>query len=471
MKLTIDSNPVPAKGEIKVVFLPPSGRAALPDRVTEAEFSGKPNSTLFLHAQGLLAVGIGTEATAQTFRSAAGTAVKLLKKTGRTSAVMDAAKHAEHTQAIAEGAVLADYRFEQFKTTRTEGFQSLRVAAAKTDVLQAKRNGARGKTVADAVNYARQIGNQPGNFIYPAALADEARKLARAKGLRVTVFDEKALRAGKFGGILAVGQGSARPPRMIVLEHRGGKAGEAPVALVGKAITFDTGGISIKPAANMEEMIFDKSGGMAVLGAMAAIADLKLQRNVVGIIASAENMPGSNAYRPGDIVTAFDGKHIEILNTDAEGRVVLADAIGYARKVKKAAAIIDLATLTGAIGIALGDAAAGLWSTSTSLKEQVLAASEKTGERLWPMPLYPEYDDLIKSEVALVKNTGGRLAGSSTAAAFLKTFAGETPWAHLDIAYTASIEKERADLARGATGFGIRTLVELVDAWQSKKGK
>ena len=213
-------------------------------------------------------------------------------------------------------------------------------------------------------------------------------KLARDFDLKVTVFDEKKLLAGGFGGLLAVGQGSARPPRLIVLEHRGGAKGEAPIALVGKAITFDTGGISIKPAANMEEMIFDKCGGMAVLGAMAAIAELKLKRNVVGIIASAENMPGGSAYRPGDIVTAYDGKHIEIINTDAEGRVVLADAIAYARKDCKAAAIIDLATLTGACGVALGEHAAGFWSSDEAFGRAVLAAAEKAGERLWPMPLY-----------------------------------------------------------------------------------
>ena len=465
--------PAVAKGETKVVLATPAERASLGAGVTEEEFSGKPNSTLFFRERNLLAVGIGDAAkvTAQTLRSAAGTAVKVLKKTGRTSIAIDATGHAGFAQAIVEGALIADYRFEQFKTKKTEPLKSLRVVASKKDLAQVKRDGARGKILADAVNYARQIGNQPGNFIYPSALADEACKLARAKKLRVTVLDEKALRAGKFGGLLAVGSGSARPPRLIILEHRGGRAGEAPVALVGKAITFDTGGISIKPAANMEEMIFDKSGGVAVLGAMAAIADLKIKRNVTGIIASAENMPGPSAYRPGDIVTAFDGKHIEILNTDAEGRVVLADAIGYARKVKKAAAIIDLATLTGAMGIALGDAAAGIWSTSDLLREQLLAASEKTGERLWPMPLYPDYEEMIKSEVALVKNTGGRLAGSSTAAAFLRTFAEETPWAHLDIAFMASTDKERSDLARGATGYGIRMLAELAEAWQALEKK
>jgi leucyl aminopeptidase len=199
---------------------------------------------------------------------------------------------------------------------------------------------------------------------------------------------------------------------------------------------------------------------------MAGIARLKIKRNVVGVIASAENMPGPDAYRPGDIVTTYDGKHVEIVNTDAEGRMVLADALAYARRDLRAAALIDLATLTGACGVALGEAAAGFWSNDDDLRERVLAASAESGERLWPMPLFPEYDNAIKSSVALLKNSGGRLAGACTAAAFLKAFAEETPWAHLDIAYTASIDKDRADLARGATGFGVRTLIQLVADWR-----
>ena len=363
--------------------------------------------------------------------------------------------------------MLSDYRFEQFKTTKTALLQTLRVVVSKSGLSEAKRDGLRGKILADATNYARHLGNQPGNLIYPSTLADAARKLAKQKGLRITVLDEKALRAGKFGGLIAVGSGSARPPRLIVLEHRGGHAGEAPIALVGKAITFDTGGISIKAAANMEELIFDKCGGTAVLGAMAAIADLKLKRNVVAIIASAENMPSATAYRPGDIVTTYDGTHVEIVNTDAEGRMVLADAIGYAIKVKKASAIVDLATLTGACGVALGECVAGLWNTSEKLRDQLLDAAKKSGDQLWPMPLYPEYDRQIKSDVALIKNSGGRLAGACTAAAFLKTFTGETPWAHLDIAYTANTGSDHPDMARGATGFGVRALAELVEAWKS----
>jgi leucyl aminopeptidase len=253
---------------------------------------------------------------------------------------------------------------------------------------------------------------------------------------------------------------------LILLEHRGGPKSQAPIALVGKAITFDTGGISIKPAANMEEMIFDKCGGIAVLGAMAALAARGVKRNVVGLIASAENMPGGNAYRPGDIVTIYDGKHVEIVNTDAEGRVVLADAIAYARKDLKAEAIIDLATLTGACGVALGDYAAGFWSNEDRLRERVMAAAAKAGERLWHMPMFEDYENQIKSDVALIKNSGGRLGGACTGAAFLKTFAENTPWAHLDIAYTGHRDKDAADLGRGATGYGIRTLVELVESWK-----
>ena len=333
------------------------------------------------------------------------------------------------------------------------------------DLATAKKAGERGEIIAEAANFARDVANQPANLLYPETLAARAVKLGRDFNLKVTVFDEKKLRAGKFGGLIAVGQGSARPPRLIVIEHRGGPKKQAPLALVGKAITFDTGGISIKPAANMEDMIFDKCGGMAVLGAMAAIAELNVKRNVVGIIASAENMPSGEAYRPGDIITTYDGKHIEIINTDAEGRVVLADAIAYARLDMKAEAIIDLATLTGACGVALGDYAAGFWSNDEAFGKSVRAAAEKAGERLWPMPLFAEFEEQIKSDVALIKNSGGRLGGACTAAAFLKTFAEDTPWAHLDIAYMAQREKDRADLARGATGFGVRTLVELAESF------
>ena len=262
--------------------------------------------------------------------------------------------------------------------------------------------------------------------------------------------------------MLAVGGGSSRPPRLIVLAYRGGSPEEAPLVLVGKSITFDSGGLSIKPADRMEEMIWDKCGGCTVLGTMQGVAALKPRRNITAILTSAENLTGPDAYRPGDIVTVYDGKRVEINNTDAEGRVVLADALGYAVRDCRAGAIIDLATLTGACVVALGESAAGLWSTSDTLRDEVLAAAEKSGERLWPMPLFEEYSEMIKSDVALIKNSSGRWGGACTAAAFLKTFVGETPWVHLDIAGPSAITKDRPDLARGATGFAVRALLELV---------
>lgn len=467
MKIVFATEAGPAKDAAVIRFVPRDQRAKLRPPVSEEEFSGKANALLYSRNDGVLCVGLGERAKidAHTLRSAAGAAAMFLKKIGRTRALVVLEDWPQFAGAVVEGMVLADYRFERFKAKKSASIEHVRVQVLAEDLASAKKAGRRGETIAEATNLARDVANQPANVLYPETLAARAVKLGRDFGLKVTVFDEKKLRAGKFGGLLAVGKGSVRPPRLIVIEHRGGSKSQAPVAFVGKAVTFDTGGISIKPAANMEEMIFDKCGGMAVLGAMAAIAELKVKRNVVGIIASAENMPSGGAYRPGDIVTTYDGKHIEIVNTDAEGRVILADAIAYARSDAKAAAIIDLATLTGACGVALGDYAAGFWSNDEAFGRCVRAAAEKAGERIWPMPLFAEYEEQIRSEVALIKNSGGRLGGANTAAAFLKIFAEDTPWAHLDIAFTAYRDKERSDMARGATGFGVRTLVELAESF------
>ena len=467
MKIVFATEAGQAKDAAVIRFVPRDQRAKLRPPVSEEEFSGKANALLYSRNDGVLCVGLGERAKidAHTLRSAAGAAAMFLKKIGRTRALVVLEDWPQFAGAVVEGMVLADYRFERFKAKKSAAIENLRVQVLAEDLASAKKAGRRGETIAEATNLARDVANQPANVLYPETLAARAVKLGRDFGLKVTVFDEKKLRAGKFGGLLAVGKGSVRPPRLIVIEHRGGSKSQAPVAFVGKAVTFDTGGISIKPAANMEEMIFDKCGGMAVLGAMAAIAELKVKRNVVGIIASAENMPSGGAYRPGDIVTTYDGKHIEIVNTDAEGRVILADAIAYARRDAKAAAIIDLATLTGACGVALGDYAAGFWSNDEAFGRCVRVAAEKAGERIWPMPLFAEYEEQIRSEVALIKNSGGRLGGANTAAAFLKIFAEDTPWAHLDIAFTAYRDKDRADMARGATGFGVRTLVELAESF------
>jgi leucyl aminopeptidase len=467
MKISVGPEAAP-KRAITVRFVPKDARGKITPAVTETEFSGKANACFYARAERVLHVGLGVRAKidAATFRSAAGAATIFLKKIGEHQLALRLDEWPQFAGAVVEGALIADYRFDRFKSKKSDGLASLSVHVLAGDAAAAKRAVRRSQAIAETTNVARDIGNLPGNLLYPETLAAHAEKLGRRDGFKAKVFSEKALRAGKFGGILAVGQGSVRPPRLIVLEHRGGLKSEAPVALVGKAITFDTGGISIKPAANMEEMIFDKCGGIAVLGAMAAIAALGVKRNVVGVIASAENMPSGNAYRPGDIVTTYDGKHIEIVNTDAEGRVVLADAIAYARLDLNAAAIVDLATLTGACGVALGEYAAGFWTSDDKLGGRVLAASSAAGECIWHMPLFEDYEKQIRSDVALIKNSGGRLGGACTAAAFLKTFAEDTPWAHLDIAYTAHRDKDRPDMARGATGFGIRTLVELVERWK-----
>jgi leucyl aminopeptidase len=458
----------PARRAISIRFIPKDARAKVVPPVADAEFSGKADALFYARHERVLHVGLGPRAKIDgaAFRSAAGAATFFLKKIGEHQIALRLDEWPQFSGPAVEGALLADYRFERFKSKKTGALTGLSVHVLAGDAPAAKRAVRRGQAVAEATNVAREIGNLPGNLLYPETLAGHAEKLGRRFGFKVSVLAEKVLRARKFGGLLAVGQGSVRPPRLIVLTHRGGAKSEPPVALVGKAITFDTGGISIKPAANMEEMIFDKCGGIAVLGAMAALAALGVKRNVVGVIASAENMPGGNAYRPGDIITTYDGKHVEIINTDAEGRMVLADAIAYARRDLKAAAIVDLATLTGACGVALGDYAAGFWSSDGKLKNRVLAAADAAGEKIWLMPIFEGHENQIKSDVALVKNSGGRLGGACTAAAFLKTFAEDTPWAHLDIAYTAYREKDRADTARGATGFGVRTLVELIESWK-----
>lgn len=468
MKLTLGPTPAKSKTAATTVrFVLRDQRAKLLPGVPDAEFSGKPNSLLHDRQEGVLYVGLGERAgiKPQTLRSAAGAAVMALKKIGRTRLTLNLEDWAAHAGSVAEGLTLADYRFDRFSAKRNIPLEGVHLQLLAEDLAEAKRLATHGQIVAEATNAIRDIANLPGNVLYPESLAARAAKLAREHGLKVKVFNEAQLKAGGFGGILAVGQGSRRGPRFLVIEHLGGPKGQAPIALVGKAITFDTGGISIKPAANMEDMIFDKCGGMAVLGAMLALAKLKVKRNVVGLIASAENMPDGNAYRPGDIVTTYDGKHIEIVNTDAEGRVVLADAIAYARRDCRAEAIVDLATLTGACVVALGETAAGLFSSDDTLRDRLLAASDRTGERLWPLPLFPEHEDQIRSDVALIKNSGGRLGGASTGAAFLKTFAETTPWAHLDIAPVSHRDKDGKDIARGASGFGVRTLVDLVERW------
>ncbi len=441
-----------------------------PKDVAKAEFEGEKLTSVLLRngAERTLYVGLGTKEKIQadTLRRAAGVAVKQLLKIGAEEIAIELDNWTDKAQAIVEGALIAAYRFEDFKTPdsrRKVSLKRLLLVTSANDQARVKKFVAAGEILAEATNFTRSIGNQPANIMTPAALAEEARALARDCDLKCTIFDEKRLQRDKFGGILAVGQGSAAAPRLIVLEYWGAGKKQKPVALVGKAITFDTGGISLKPGAQMDEMKFDKMGGCAVLGAMQAISCLNLPINVVGLIPAAENMPSDRAYRPGDIVTTYDGKTIEVLNTDAEGRVVLVDALAYARLTYKPRYMVDFATLTGACVVALGMNRAGLFTDTAALRESLLAAGAETGDSLWELPLAEDYDNDVKSDVATAKNTGnGRWAGACTAASFLKIWAGDVPWAHLDIAGTAWTTSDKPYIEKGATGFGVRLIVDAL---------
>jgi leucyl aminopeptidase len=437
--------------------------------LTAKEFSGAAGALAVVPngARRIVLAGVGSRAGAGALETgrALGAAIRQAQASGVESLVVDCGPWAAHARRLAEAAVMAGYQFDVFLPesrrlkTRVSTLELAVPAPAKAVARRAAETGAK---IGHAANYARSLGDLPGNVVTPEALADSARELAaRHRNLRVTVWDEAKLRTEGCGGLLAVGGGSANAPRLIVLEYRGGRAGEAPVALVGKAITFDSGGLSIKPADRMDEMKFDKMGGCAVLGVMAGLAALGVKCNVTAVIAAAENLTGSHSYRPGDIVTAYDGQTIEVLNTDAEGRIVLADALSYARRHVKPACIVDYATLTGACVVALGNEFAGLFANDAALAKALRAAGAATGERVWELPRDAAYQQAVRSEVATVKNTGGRWGGACTAAAFLETWVDAgTPWAHLDIAGTAWLTDARPHLARGATGFGVRLTLE-----------
>lgn len=317
--------------------------------------------------------------------------------------------------------------------------------------------------LSEAVNLARHMGHLPPNVVHPESLARMCQSLARKYKLKCTVFDHKRMEREKFGAFLAVGMGSSSKPRMIVLEHAGGGAKSKPVVFVGKAVTLDTGGYSIKPASSIPDMKYDKQGGMAVLGTLAACSLLGVKRRVIGVIGAAENMVSGDAYRPGDIVRASNGRTIEVLNTDAEGRMVLADCLHYAEKTYKPSAMVDLATLTGACEVALGHECAGLMSRDDKLANALLASGEATDEPLWRLPLWPVYREQIAGTDSDVKNIGSRAGGAITAGTFLKEFVTDkTPWAHLDIAGTATTDKQLPTSPVGATGFGVRLLIDYL---------
>lgn len=369
-------------------------------------------------------------------------------------------------QVLAEGAVLADWRFDELKTRPREGdppastVATVEIAAASD--FDGMRAGARaGAIMAEAENFARTLQSRPGNVATPSHLAESASDMASELGLEARVLGPREMRDENMLALLAVAQGSVQEPRLIVLEYRGGTRGDAPLVLVGKGLTFDAGGISLKPAKGMEDMKFDMSGGAAVLGALRGVARLGLDVNVVGIVPSSENLVNGGAVKPGDVIGSREGKTIEVINTDAEGRLILADALSYARTFEPEA-IVDCATLTGACVIALGHHASAVLGTDDTLVEELRAAGDLSGERCWPLPIWPEYRRQLDSRTADLRNVGGRPAGTITAACFLREFVGEARWAHLDIAGTAYGEGKLPYQRPGGHGTPTRLLIEWV---------
>jgi leucyl aminopeptidase len=420
----------------------------------------------------LVSLGDAKKVAAADIRTAAGAAARWMIAERQTQATVWieglAGTGVEHALAEwAQGMALAGFRFAAYKKREEKTPTRIRIALAGGQRGHIERKMAAVRTaliVADGANYTRRLAHEPPNALNPRTLADEARRLARAAKLRCTILDAAALRRMSMGGLLAVGGGAQHPPCLIQLEYRGAPKARRVTALVGKSITFDTGGYSIKPAEGMEAMKMDMTGGATVLGALKAAAALKLTCNLVGILAVAENAVSALSYRPGDILRMASGKTVEVTNTDAEGRLVLADALWYAQEKTRATEVIDLATLTGGVRIALGSAAAGLMSNDDQLAGDLGEAGRRTHERLWRLPLWNDYRELIKSTEADIKNSSGkRDAAAIVGGMFLKEFVkDETPWAHLDIAAVVSSDQQNGPAGKGATGFGVRLLIEFL---------
>jgi leucyl aminopeptidase len=367
-------------------------------------------------------------------------------------------------QAITEGAILGLYRFRKHISKEPENGDLQELVIVERD--EAKRGQLEkgcdvGQVIAEAVTFARDMINEPANFMTPSVMADIARNLAGECGLELTVLERVQMQELGMGGLLGVSQGSHQDPKFIILYYKGDAASQKTVGLVGKGITFDSGGISLKPADDMGEMKGDMAGGATVMGTLRAVGKLRPKVNVTAIIPATENLPGGSALKPGDVIKAMNGKTIEIISTDAEGRLILADALSYAVK-NGLSPVVDVATLTGAVRVALGDVTVGVFSNNEGLSKKVMAAAGEAGERMWQMPMFEEYKEQYKSDVADMKNTGGRYGGAITAAQFVGEFVDDTPWVHLDIAGTSLTGKEKGYVVKGATGVTVRTLVNLV---------
>ncbi len=460
-------------------------KAAAAMALSSGEYKGGANETLLLHAPAglaakrLLILGLGKQAkaTVPSVRNAAGTAVRFAKPRGIREMVFVLPENTEWSaarsaRAVVEGALVGDYDPDTYRSDRKDqSIQSFTVAAPtvaapdKSDQTALKAAFAEGVIIGESQNFTRTLVNEPGNKLTPTILGERAAAMAADVGLKSEIYSTDKLHELKMGAFWSVSQGSAEPPALIVLRYEPKGVTDGPVlGLVGKGITFDTGGISIKPADKMELMKYDMAGGAAMLGAMRAIALLKPKVRVIGIVCAAENMPDGKAQKPGDVQTAMSGKTIEIINTDAEGRLVLADGLAYARQLG-ATHLIDAATLTGACVVALGMVNAGAFSNDDETYAKFQGALATSGEKFWRLPLGDEYADMIKSDIGDIKNTGGRYGGAITAAEFLKVFAEDTPWIHLDIAGMAWIEDSRPYIAKGPSGIAVRSILEWVRSY------
>jgi leucyl aminopeptidase len=454
-------------------------------RVVAQDFHGKKDETLVLYpgdglieADRVVLIGVGKreDFTLERLRRGVGVAVRQAEKLGVTSLalVLDHSQKSSErmgaetsARGAVDGAVLAAWDFKEYKSRKPGDpasktvSQVTLIARNAAEVKAFEKAAGPAAIIANSTNLTRELQFRPGNEVTPSYLARKAQELGKKHDLKVTVLDREQMKKEGMRALLAVAQGSIEEPRFIVLEYMKGVKNKPPLVLIGKGVTFDTGGISIKPAERMEDMKYDMSGAAAVLGALKGIAELKLKANVIGLIPSTDNMPSGSAYKPGDVIRAHSGKTIEIVNTDAEGRLILADALSYAQRYKPAA-VVDAATLTGAVVVALGQVAIGIMGNDGDLIDEVRAAGQRVGERCWPLPLWDEYRELIDSNIADMKNSGGRAAGSITGGWFLKEFAGDMPWVHLDIAGTAYKDDAAPYLRKGATGVPTRLFIEWV---------
>jgi len=433
------------------------------------EFAGKQNEVMLIPAPGniklerLLLVGLGkkNKVSSEKIRQAGGKAAihlrdKGMKDIALSSEVISSLKFSPAD--FIEGALLGLYTFKKYQTeNNNKELKNLLVLSGSGEL---KKNINRVKTIASAVYFSKDLINTPANDMPPSHLAKAAMSL-KNKMVSVRVLEKKDAERLGMNVFLSVSKGSHQPPKFIVLEYKGAKA--KPVALIGKSITFDSGGISLKPSDGMEKMKYDMAGGAAVLGVIKAASEMKLPVHLIGILPATENLPGGSATKPGDIARSILGRTVEIINTDAEGRLILADAIGYAIKHFKPKAIIDIATLTGACSIALGSEAIAMMGNDRKLLDNIKKSADKTYERVWEMPLYDEYKEYLKSDIADIKNTGGKNGSLVTAAYFLYEFAGKTPWAHLDIAGTAWVEKDKPYNPKGASGIGVRLIMDFLE--------